>query len=105
MTLIKSTFLGAAILVGVTAAADAQWQYPGYGSTPGNYGSNPSQYASNPYEGYQPYPYNPAPATPPSWSYSPYTNGMSACLSWESGDSSCRDTERPTSGQPSYRLR
>jgi hypothetical protein len=101
MTLIKSTFLGAAILVGVTAAAAAQWQYPGYGSTPGNYGSNPSQYASTPYsEGYQP----PAPATPPSGSYSPYTSGMSACLNWESGDSSCRDMERPTSGQPNYRL-
>jgi hypothetical protein len=78
----RSLLLGAA-LFGVTAFAAAaqapQWPYV------------------------QSYPHNPAPITPPSWSYDPYTSGLSACPQSNWGNSPpCRETLVPTSGQPNY---
>src|SRR5262245_59711602 len=54
MTLLKSMFAGAVILVGATVAANAQWQYPA-----------PPQLAANPYDqAYQrAQPYGQVPAT------------------------------------------
>src|SRR5947207_6400810 len=48
------------------------------------------------------YPSNPAPAAPASWSYSPYTSGLSACLNRAPGDDRCSETTAPTAGQPNY---
>ena len=92
MTPIKSLFGGAVILVGATTAAYAQWQYP-----------TPPQYASNPYDqAYQPYPYNPVPATPAWWSYDPYTSGLGPCPQRGPGDTPCSERMQPSYGQPSY---
>ena len=51
---------------------------------------------------YRPYVDTPAPALPPSWSYDPYTSGLSACPQWTPGDPACRDRLQPTYGQPNY---
>ena len=92
MTLIKSAFVSAVILLGATVAANAQWQYP-----------VPPQLAANPYsQAYQVNPYNQIPATPPSWSYDPYTSGLGPCPQRGAGDDRCSERISPTYGQPSY---
>jgi hypothetical protein len=49
------------------------------------------------------YPSNPAPSTPQSWSYDPYTNGSTACPQVNWGNSPpCREILSPTAGQPNY---
>jgi hypothetical protein len=78
----KSLLLGALFLAGTTLAANAQGYYPTY-------------------------PNNPAPPTltrtPPSWSYDPYTSGMTACPQKGPWDNQpCSQIMPPTYGQPSY---
>jgi hypothetical protein len=59
------------------------------------------QWPSLPYV--QSYPYNPAPNTPPAWSYNPYTSGIGPCVQANRGNSPpCRETLVPTAGQPNY---
>jgi hypothetical protein len=78
MTLVRSTLAAAICLAATASAAQAQAPYPAY--IPG-----------------------PAPAAPQSWSYDPYTSGLSACVQWRPGDTqSCRNQRLPTYGQPSY---
>jgi hypothetical protein len=48
------------------------------------------------------YPSNSAPAAPASWSYNPYTSGLSACLNRGRGDDRCSETTATTAGQPNY---
>src|SRR4026209_795198 len=50
-------------------------------------------------------PYNPAPAAPASWSYNPYTSGMTSCPQRARGDEPCSDRIAPTAGQPNYWVR
>ena len=77
MMLRKSIFLSSAFLLGATALANAQQ--------------------------YSPYAYSPAPATPPSWSYDPYTSGLSPCPQKTPGDlGKCGDRMPATYGQPDY---
>src|SRR5215204_202826 len=80
-----------------------QYQYPPYQQ---QYPSNQQQYQAPPqaqgYPNVQSYPYNPAPATPSSWSYSPYTSGLGPCPQRARGDDRCADTIAPTAGQPNY---
>jgi hypothetical protein len=46
------------------------------------------------------------PATPPSWSYDPYTSGMGACPQKSPLDTqTCGQIMPPTYGQPNYRSR
>jgi hypothetical protein len=46
---------------------------------------------------------NPAPSTPQSWSYDPYTSGSTACPQLNWGNSPpCRELLSPTAGQPNY---
>jgi hypothetical protein len=57
---------------------------------------------------YQPYAnpalsYYPVPAAPPSWSYDPYTSGLTACPQRTRKDPPCSETLFPTYGQPDYR--
>ena len=79
MALVKSIVLSVAFVGGITLAAWAQPQYPFY-----------------------PYPYAPPPR-PPSWSYDPYTSGLSPCPQWHQGDTTpCREQMPPTYGQPDY---
>jgi hypothetical protein len=66
-----------------------------------------AQYAAYPYP--PPYPYyaapviSPAQAYPPSWSYDPYTSGMTTCPQKRPGDTQpCSEIMPPTYGQPSY---
>jgi hypothetical protein len=54
------------------------------------------------YPNVQAYPYNPAPAAPSSWSYSPYTSGLGPCPQRARGDDRCDETISPTAGQPNY---
>jgi hypothetical protein len=43
------------------------------------------------------------PATPPSWSWDPYTSGLGPCVQQNWGNSPpCRDFMEPTYGQPNY---
>jgi len=50
------------------------------------------------------YPAHPAPSTPQSWSYDPYTSGSTACPQLNWGNSPpCRESLLPTAGQPNYR--
>jgi hypothetical protein len=85
MSLNKSALIGAAILAGVGFAADAQAQYQPYVyPQPGN-------------------PYYRVPPGPPSWSYDPYTSGMTACPQRSQWDPPCSETLFPTYGQPNYR--
>lgn len=61
--------------------------------------------ASNaqPYPSGQPYPPGPAPVTPQSWSYDPYTSGMAPCPQGIPGDlETCAQKMPPTYGQPNY---
>ena len=58
---------------------------------------------------YAPYPYpygyftGQAPATPPSWSYDPYTSGLAGCPQWYPGETpDCRKLMPPTYGQPDF---
>ena len=54
------------------------------------------QYQAAPY-------YQPAPQTPPSWSYDPYTSGETACPQKGPWDNQpCSQIMPPTYGQPSY---
>lgn len=48
------------------------------------------------------YPNNPPPAAPTSWSYNPYTSGLTRCLNRTRGDEPCSETTAPTAGQPNY---
>jgi hypothetical protein len=56
----------------------------------------------------QPFYYQPAPpyqasATPPSWSYDPYTSGQAPCPQGIPGDlQRCREKMPPSVGQPDY---
>ena len=83
MASIKVAVATAALLVAATLAANAQPQYPAY-----------------PY--YPSYVYTPAPATPPSWSYDPYTSGLGPCPQRLPGDPPCSETISPSYGQPSF---
>jgi hypothetical protein len=83
----RSVLLSGAVLAGAASGADAQAQYQPY--------AYPYPYMPTPYS-YQ------APATPPAWSYDPYTSGLGPCPQWYRGDPPCRDTMHPTYGQPSY---
>lgn len=48
-------------------------------------------------------PYQARPATPQSWSYDPYTSGMTACVQANWGNlPHCNYFISPTYGQPSY---
>jgi hypothetical protein len=50
------------------------------------------------------YPAHPAPSTPQSWSYDPYTSGSTACPQFNWGNiPPCREILLPTAGQPDYR--
>jgi len=51
------------------------------------------------------YPDNPAPAAPASWSYNPYTSGMTSCPQRARGDGPCSERIVPTAGQPNYWVR
>jgi hypothetical protein len=52
---------------------------------------------------YAPPIYAQAPATPPSWSYDPYTSGQGPCPQRHPGDTlTCQQEMPPTYGQPSY---
>jgi hypothetical protein len=87
MTLGKSMLVGAVCLIGAPLAANAQAQYPAYAQ-------------------YQAYPYSRVPAAPQSWSYDPYTSGLSPCTQWTHSDlARCRDLMPPTYGQPDLRTR
>jgi hypothetical protein len=95
----KSILIGAVFLAGTALVTDARSQYP-------------VQYPAYPYNNqlsqlpqYQPS-YAPIPATPPSWSYDPYTSGLSPCPQRDPRDSdSCWQQMPPTYGQPDYRPR
>jgi hypothetical protein len=77
----KSILLAAFGLAATTLVANAQ-QYPSY------------PYAQAP---------GPAPSTPPSWSYDPYTSGQAPCPQKRPGDTqTCEQMMPPTYGQPSY---
>jgi hypothetical protein len=85
----KLIVLGGGLLVAAgSAASDARAQYaaePYY----------PAQYAA-PYLAQ-------APQRPPSWSYNPYTSGMTSCPQRRAGDlETCQQQMPPTYGQPSY---
>jgi len=78
----KPILLGAALLAVMAFGAAAQAPYVPY---------------------VQSYPYNPAPNTPPAWSYNPYTSGLGPCVQANRGNSpQCRETLVPTAGQPNY---
>jgi hypothetical protein len=78
MTPVKSIFLGAALLVGATTVANAQAPFPSYA-------------------------YGPVPPGPPSWSYDPYTSGLSPCPTGSRGYlGKCGDRMPATYGQPDY---
>jgi hypothetical protein len=80
----KSLIMGTIWLAGATLNAKGQSQYLPY----------PSNQTPQPYY---------RPATPPSWSYDPYTSGLGPCPQGTPGDlERCRDRMPPTSGQPSY---
>ena len=97
--MIIKTVRSSVVVLGVSAAlcSAAMAQYSPY-----------QQYAAQPQpqpQGYpfiQAYPNNPAPAAPASWSYNPYTSGMSACPQRARGDDSCASRIAPTAGQPNY---
>ena len=93
MTRRKSILLGAVCLAATILAPNAQAQYQPY--------PHSNQVAQQPQ--YQPS-YNPVPATPLSWSYDPYTSGLSPCPQRDPRDSvSCREQMPPTYGQPDLR--
>jgi hypothetical protein len=61
--------------------------------------------AAQGYPNVQAYPNNPAPEAPASWSYNPYTSGLTACVQRARGDDRCEDRMAPTAGQPNYWVR
>ncbi len=86
-----------AVLCGTAMAQPMQYQqqyqqYQGY----------QQQYPAAPVQSYQA---NPAPATPSSWSYDPYTSGLGPCPQRFRGDDKCSETVSPTAGQPNYWVR
>jgi len=79
----RSILLAVMALAGATAVAEAQAPYP-------------MQYPN--YQAPAP-----IPTTPPTWSYDPYTSGLTACPQSNWGNSpQCRETLVPTYGQPNY---
>ena len=79
MLLLLSTAI--IVNVGLSGVAGAQYPYPPYGS-----------YANTA-----------RPMPPPaSWSYNPYTNGITACPQWDPHDAASCTTLVPSYGQPSY---
>jgi hypothetical protein len=44
-------------------------------------------------------------APPASWSYDPYTSGLTPCVNRESSDPPCSELVAPSFGQPNYRAR
>ena len=84
MSIGRSTVFGAAVLIGMGVAAQAQPAgYPPYGYYP-------------PYTSYY------TPVVPPAWNYNPYTTGLGPCPNWTPGDLPCRERMQPSFGQPSY---
>jgi hypothetical protein len=80
----RLTVLSLALVVGTPLLAAAQPQYPPYAYPP-------AQTALA------------APATPPSWSYDPYTSGLGPCTQKGPLDlGKCSDYIQPTYGQPYY---
>ncbi len=78
----RSILLAAAVLIGATVIAPAQVPYP-------DTEPNPRYYQ--------------IPATPPSWSYDPYTSGIGPCVQMNKGNSPpCKEFMAPTYGQPNY---
>lgn len=76
----RAMLLAAAVLLWAMAAAQAQVPYP-----------PPAPWAYAP------------PAAPSSWSYDPYTSGMTACVQANRGNSPpCKYFMQPTYGQPNY---
>ena len=85
----KSTLAIAICLLGAAAAEKAQAQYP----------AEPYRQLSL----QQPQAVQQGTATPPSWSYDPYTSGLGPCPQHSPNDSlSCSEQLPPTYGQPSY---
>ena len=87
--------LTAGLVIGA-APANAQSQWPSY-----QYPPPPPvvyHYPFLPPVAVQPY----VPTTPPSWSYNPYTSGLSPCPQRLPGDDPCSETMQPSYGQPSY---
>jgi len=77
--------MSAAFLLGATTLASAQ-QYQAYAYAP----------TATPVPA-------PAPVTPQSWSYDPYTSGLSPCPQKTPGDlGKCGDRMPATYGQPDY---
>ena len=84
----KPTLLGTTILLAATLGSAAQAQYPAYAQ-------------AAPYWQYQQPPQ--LPATPPSWSYNPYTSGLGPCIQKGPLDlGKCADQMPPNYGQWSY---
>ena len=84
MTLGRIISIGAFCLAMTILVGQAQAQYPAYPYHPG-------------------YSYYQAPAAPRSWSYDPYTSGLSPCPQWFPGDlQTCSQQMPPTYGQPSF---
>jgi len=44
-------------------------------------------------------------APPASWSYDPYTSGLTPCVNREPSDPPCSELVAPSFGQPNYRAR
>ena len=87
MTIGRSLVIAAVLLAGTTLTAGAQSTYPYYSSF---------------YPYYTPDPYGRGPLAPPSWSYDPYTSGLTSCPQRYRNEPPCRVTMHPTYGQPSY---
>ena len=77
------TLVGAAVIVGMTAAVHGQAQY------------RPYPYAYAPYAQTPPYP-------PQSSYYDPYTSGLGPCPQRGPGDPPCSELIQPSLGQPNY---
>lgn len=100
----------AAMLLAVVTPVSAQIPWPSYeyAPQPTVSGQWPT-YQYPPYPSSYGYPFVPSvpvhpyvQTTPPSWSYDPYTSGLSPCPQRMPGDDPCRDTMQPSYGQPSY---
>lgn len=77
----RAPFLAVALLAATAASAVAQAPYQ----------------PAPPAAAYQ------VPATPPSWSWDPYTSGLGPCVQQNWGNSPpCREFMEPTYGQPNY---
>ena len=106
---IKYMVISAIFLIGLApASAQIHWPPYEYAPQPTVSGQWPS-YQYPPYPSSYGYPFVPPVAvhphvatTPPSWSYDPYTSGLSPCPQRLPGDEPCSETMHPTYGQPSY---